>query len=931
MKTIGLLVAAAAVSAAGPAPRAGAGDAFLVVRLGDLSLEEGTVPQVVHLYRSDFWRTMQALRPRAVLEGPGEAYVEPLEFRWNQESFDYREAHLAVRAPQPAGKVGGVLFVPKPDLSGMAPLRFSVAGRADPLADREAYLRVKLEHFESLMDEERPGAAWFRHQIREARRELGETVPEEGGDAAWPRRRRGSDVEQTYALVTGGLALAETLQLDRVLPPAPREPETVALESIEGIRVREFDWKALTAGLQPRTDILAALVPDDQHAVFLPTFAALLELVDHAERYGTPVLEALEPRAESARSRTRYERQMGLPLDALTRLLGPGLVSSVALTGSDPYVRTGTDVAILFQAKDPAALRTLIEGRIAVSAGAHPAARADNGEIDGVPYHGFRSPDRALCSYVATLGGAVAVTNSPVQLRRLVETFKGGRAALAGAAEYVFFRDRYPPGEGAETAFVLLTDKTIRRWCGPRWRIGTSRRTRAAAVMAEIQAEHMDRLARGDVEAGPVHTTRPLPADETLTLGPAGVSSSIHGSLGFQTPIVELDLDRVTRSEAEAYRRWRDAYEYRWRENFDPIAIRISLREGGLGLDLSVMPLILGSEYAMLVNLSSGAAIAPSATDPHPEALLHLVLALNKQSQVALGWNGMLAAAAGSVAPEIKLDPLGWLGQTASVYLDDAPLWDELAAAEDREEALENVTYRLPLAAQIEVASGIRLVAFVTAMRAFIEQSAPGMTVWENRVHNGTDYVRVGPSERAEPVEGDFEAMYYMASGDALVVSLDENVLKRVIDRRAARAAAADPQVPGPARPWLGENLCLQVEREVLGILETVYGEVYRHRMQLVAWAGIPVLNEWKQMRPARDPVEFHEAFWQRRLVCPGGGSYRWNERWQTMESTVYGHPGEPREGPTLPAPLRTATHLNAGLSFEHGGLRAHVEIGQEK
>ena len=51
---------------------------------------------------------------------------------------------------------------------------------------------------------------------------------------------------------------------------------------------------------------------------------------------------------------------------------------------------------------------------------------------------------------------------------------------------------------------------------------------------------------------------------------------------------------------------------------------------------------------------------------------------------------------------------------------------------------------------------------------------------------------------------------------------------------------------------------------------------------------------------PDRDPVAVHEAAWGATLVDPGGGTYVWNAGWETMESTVFGHPGEPKHGHEL-------------------------------
>ena len=78
---------------------------------------------------------------------------------------------------------------------------------------------------------------------------------------------------------------------------------------------------------------------------------------------------------------------------------------------------------------------------------------------------------------------------------------------------------------------------------------------------------------------------------------------------------------------------------------------------------------------------------------------------------------------------------------------------------------------------------------------------------------------------------------------------------------------------------------------------------------------------------PDRDPVAVHEAVWGTTLVDPGGGKYTWNARWSTMESTVLGHPGDPRSGPDVAPPTNRFNSLGLGLNFEDGGLRARTEV----
>jgi hypothetical protein len=421
-----------------------------------------------------------------------------------------------------------------------------------------------------------------------------------------------------------------------------------------------------------------------------------------------------------------------------------------------------------------------------------------------------------------------------------------------------------------------------------------------------------------------VHTTLPLAPQEKLALTPGGVRSSVYGSLAFQTPIAEIEMDHVTEQEAELYRQWLRVYEIRWRDAFDPIAARIMLGEGEAALDLSVMPLIGSSRYRWLVDIARGVSIESGATDRHAGTLVHVALAVNKQSSTALMGAGMLSAAARSQAPEIQLDPLGWMDETVALYVDDSPLWDELAEAEDPVTFLGEHLYRLPVALHFDVTSGFKLVAFLGALRGFIEQTAPGMTRWESRTHNGIDYVRVTPSEQAM-AEGDDLAdasVYYAASGQALIVSFDEEVLRRALDRQAGTGAAGQG-----VRQWLGKQLGVQLDKTFLESVEPALSAQAGPLMQFAAWSNLAILNEWTRLYPGRDPLEIHERFWQRRLRCPGGGTYHWDERWQTMTSTVYGHPGSPREGPTLPEALGRISGLNAGLTFEHDGLRARVEL----
>jgi len=896
--------------------------------ISSLSFAEGALPSSRAPVQFRRWEILTALHPYAVLDGEGEVYVGGETANpWESSNRGYQNEFLDIRTTT-ARTVTGRLFVPNADSSGMTALNFKIEAAQGKAEAREEFLKVKESFYRRLLDRNIPGGAWFRHQEQEAAKARGAKASDRPASPNRFGRARPFELDDTYSLFSGGRAISENLQLDRVLAPADSAETTVALTNIAGITVREMDWRSLMKEAKPKADPLAACIPSDQHALFFPSFVAMTEMLDEADADGTPILQLLEPRSEDANSRGRYQKQLCLELNEISRLLGPQVIASVAFTGSDPYLRTGTDVGVLFETRSPALLQTFIQTKQAAMHQSNSAVKVLQAEIEGVPYAGAVSDDRVVCSYVAALDEVVFVSNSLYQLGRLLSVAKSRTPSLAAQDEYSYLRQRYPRGGKDETAFLILTDATIRRWCSPHWRIGNARRTRVAAALAEVQAAHMGELVEGKLKPGPLRTDFPLREVGELQLTSNGVVSSTWGTLDFLTPIAEMPLTKVSQAEADAYNRWRNGYQQNWSQYFDPIAVRFSMSVRRLSAELAVMPLIAGTDYRQFITLSSGARIAPGAGDPHPEALMHLAMSLNAESEMIKGAGNFL----GSVSPSLKANPLGWLGQSIALYADQDSFWERLSKAEDGSAFLRTNYSQLPLALHCEVKNPLGLAAFLTALRAYMEQTAPRMTAWQNSEYHGQSYVRVSPTREAGEGAMASLAVYYAVTPRSMVLTLSEPLLKRALDRQAAREAAQAEAKPSAAaiKPWLGTNLCLQIDHPFLSSVEALSREEYQSAQQLLSWNNLPILNEWKRRYPGTDPVKLHEQFWQTKLVCPGGGQYVWNEKWQTMESTVYGHPGEPKKGPGNFLPLAKIASANLGLTFENQGLSAKAVLERD-
>jgi hypothetical protein len=952
-------------------------DAFYRVSLAELKLTEGKFPDQSD-YRSDWrfnWRTRQrreAMQSRAVLDGEGEVYFEDEDqIRWWAPLPLPEKGVIAVRAP--AGReVTGSLFVPKADFTGMVRLRFAI-DTSQALEGAEAFYLAKEDHFKALLQRQLPGGAWFRHQVRLARMARGEDPDD------WNSRGMGgmggmgmggmgmggmgmggmgtsSGLNETFDLFIGGRALRENLQLDRALWTTDEDDteDMVDVSSIEGITVTEIDWKPLLADARPALDPLAKCIPADQYAVFLPSLAAAVALFDEIAERGSPLARFATGRSEDEPVQRRYERQLCLPVAEVVGLLGPDVVGSAALTSSDPYsyFYTGTDVAVLLESNQPAALQTLLLEQAAYSAAKEKSAQAISGETGGVAWSGFLSADRRVSCFIAAMQSAVVVTNSRAQLERLARVARGDAPCAAALDEYKFFRLRYPRGGADETALVFLSDAAIRRWCGPQWRIAASRRLHNAAMMSELQAGFLDDLVAGTIEEDPIDTDLALagvgdpwakercpagwripPNTSVAGLGELrmtarGIRSSSQNTLEFQTPIAELPFDRVTQTEFEAYSTWRDGYQANWSWAFDPIAMRVTVKDSQLTTDLSVMPLIWGTNYRWMIDMVRGVEIGPADGDPH-DSVFHYLWAFNREARQA-GWANFAAGV-------VNVDPFDWLGDSVSMFVDDdAEYWKKLQEKIDQdkpgESNLGQVAWeRAPLAFFIDVHDALKLTLFMTGMRALVEQVAPGATVWESFEHEGEPYVRIGPSERTvaklKPGVGR-PYLYYSFSADGLIITWNQDVLKRAIDRLLERRRLNKAGLPLAAegRPWLGSSAGFQFDKKFVDLISLFAGEEARQALQALSWGNLPILNEWRRRWPDRNPVKLHEEVWLTRLVCPGGGDYVWNDEWQTMESTVYGHPGQPKRGPANVA-LADVVGGNFGLTFEDQGLRARAII----
>jgi hypothetical protein len=501
-----------------------------------------------------------------------------------------------------------------------------------------------------------------------------------GPDGRRGRNERAARVD-LFSLFSGALAVQESLQLDtmrgeRGRRPGPaekgeavRKPEKVQVASLSGPTVKSHPWKTMLAGKTPDVGRLARCVPEDFYLVEFRSLVKLLEAMDQSDLWGTHLFSQATQEARTQLVGERLKKQLAVETNRLLRPFYDAVVAEVAVTGSDLYVREGSDVTLIFRFKQPEVFKARMDGFLASAEKADAGARRSEGKYLGVPFVHLETPGRGLHVYSAYPEADLHVrSNSRVALERVIEAIQGkngdGKTVrrLGDTDEFAYIRTLMPRGAAEEDGFVYLSDPFIRRLVGPVLKLTERRRMICynhlrmighAALM--YRTEHgkaptsLEELAKAGCAPGEFGKgDLACPDGGKYSLSPDGLTAvcSHHGTAHALTPCCEIPVQEVSGEEADEYRAFLNDYNQYWRTFFDPIALRIQMTPKRYRLETIVLPLIDNTVYTTLAGLMGG---KPEPLDalPVPRRNIFSVAArLNKRQLLgSMGMEELLADA----------------------------------------------------------------------------------------------------------------------------------------------------------------------------------------------------------------------------------------------------------------------------------------------
>jgi hypothetical protein len=629
-----------------------------------------------------------------------------------------------------------------------------------------------------------------------------------------PPRHDPSLLSNLMDTTTSVTSLQETLQGERRLLAIAGETPSVPLIELKGPPIAKFPWPAMTAALGRPVpeEPLAAAAPADFAFLRFRSLPAMFELLDRVEGVLRPAATWMDDDGRRAAIAERYEAELGIGRGPLARRFGPDAVTDVAVVGSDPYLREGSDVTLIFRVKSSVLFEAGLAAALGAHAKAHGALSTSAAEHNGVPIRISTSADGAVHQHRAHVGPFELVGNSRGALARVIDAAAGRAPRLADEPDfrYMLARDAGVPAD----ALAFMSDRFVATVVGPRQKILEARRQIA---LAELQ-----RPAFAALLYGWVYGRSPASTDELVSSGllrkeelahadgraiafsPGQAPSSAWGRPAALVPLADLGTpDKVTPSEAEAYRMFSSGYESYWRTYLDPVAVRAATNPkngAGMTVDVRVLPIIDGTDYSHLARTVGEARIESAGARR------------GAQMTVGLGADAELRRdlrASTEDVPLVGRIDMDWLGGWATLGMDDA-LWGGGTVAPDsttvresqsRLDSTIHLLHELPLFASVDVARPAAAALFMAGARKELERAAPGMIQWrEGGRERDVPFVRINGGAGASSLARGLDeiSVYYAFCKDELLFSLSERTLRRRIDgclegRRPRAAAAAQP------------------------------------------------------------------------------------------------------------------------------------------
>ena len=387
-----------------------------------------------------------------------------------------------------------------------------------------------------------------------------------------------SQISEAVGVLLGAEAVRSAIQTETLTQNTAAGPANQPLPPSISLPEQLFPPLPDDGSIEP----IAMHVPEECLYVRFGSFTNFLWLREFSDQWGGNLQNMIAVRGIDTLVNQRVEQQLSLHQSSLSKLLGPTVISDVAILASDTAFEDGPSVGILFEARNN--FRSFNRSHSSTSRSGLWSTRRHGTNTHNRRTQGFLDfHARQSRSLVLRSGRRLSFGDDLTRDRRNVflrlEPAKARSGHLWNSAPLAASR----PPQTTTWSFAYLSDAFFRRVLSPSYQIELMRRMRSSSEMQtylmacaaakseglalaeETQTDQRIRqlVAGGFLPAG--FANRPDESQIVVEEGGRMLDSS-RGARGSFIPVGDVPITAVSASEAAAYTRFASQYQADWRQ-----------------------------------------------------------------------------------------------------------------------------------------------------------------------------------------------------------------------------------------------------------------------------------------------------------------------------------------------------------------------------
>ncbi len=720
---------------------------------------------------------------------------------------------------------------------------------------------------------------------------------------AFQEERRGGGPD-LYSMTTGALAIQESLQLEEMTgrQSVPTE-RTIAVDSLEGPNIKPHPFDEMLQGRDFKIFPAAGLIPYDNYYCHFTSISKEIATSDLMKQWGTSLLRAISVSARDADLPSRYQDQLCIDISTLTRLFGELVIGEIAITGGDPFLREGSDAAIIIQVKNQMVFNKMMKSYADKALKVNPNAKRTESNYNGISIQSIATPDRSINSHSAYLDDYKVYSNSMDTLKLIIDTHSKKRKSMADNIDFKYIRTIFPGTAEAEDGFIYMSDSFIRKLLSARWKIEAQRRIICqnhlrmignAATMYKTEMRKEATVSTLVDEGYLSDKITQCPDGGAYSLDESGRAfCTVHNCLQYCTPVASVAVDKAAEAEAEDYKEFVSRYNNYWSRYFDPIGIRFKVGNH-IEVETCILPLIENSIYNQLREIVGGEPVQLNSQLITDGTIVSIGGKLNLDSNSNREIQRMIP-----ILPEIS----NYFGDNLSINFYDSDVlftfsesgmgmfgrWMDLKG--QIVFGLIASSINLPVYAVLDLKDEALAATYIqeilkVAQLKFSAEGRRGFSGFDIEPYSAGEYKGYAVNTVTFRLAIIKFRLYYAIASNRLIVSTKRYVLEKALDAIGSGQSNATA------------NLQLEIKPRAFNKLRPIVRVGWQERMRDACL---------KNIEPVRALVECHSATEETlntvskkvegvTLRCPSGGEYKYDNARDMVYCTVHGNRNHPKQ-----------------------------------